>query len=220
MVTHMKQSINFLFPVYEMSFSGQNLKFSKEFREDLRICRYLDLQTLRNEYFKYIINRYGFFWPGECVFELGGYIEIECELVLENGLSFREATIMMQILLKKYIRNFLDAYRESPDKTIKGEILSTIIPDLEADDFGYLFTRKVKSINGKKGKWSNIGKLIREIRNLGPDSQIIKIHHSCTSNNSSQFFLNLKPPKTPKEIKAEQEVDRRIKLRSKKIVIS
>jgi hypothetical protein len=214
-VTGLRQSVYFTFPIYEMRLSAENLSFSKEFREDLRICRYLELQTLRNEYFKYIISKYGFFWPGECVYHLGGYIELEYELVLQEELSFREATLMMQILIKKYLRNLLVAYKESPTKQIKGAMLGKILTELEADDFGYLFTRRIKSLNGKSGKWDNIGKMIREIRNLGPECQIIKIHHPAFTNNSSQFFLNLKPPKTPKELKAEEELDKRMKLRSK-----
>lgn len=215
MVKGLRQSTFFLFPVYEMSLSAENLRFSKEFREDLRICRYLDFQTLRNEYFKYIVSKYGFFWPGECLFELGGYVEIECELILEHELTFREAAHMMRILYKKYLRNFLVAYDSSADKVIKGEVLSTLIPELKADDFGYLFTRRVRSVNGVEGKWDNIGKILREIRKLGPKSQILSVRHSCSSNNSSQFLLNLKPPKTEKELKAEEELDRRIKLRSR-----
>lgn len=217
MVRGLRQSVYFLFPVYEMSLSAQNLRFSTEFREDLRICRYLDFQTLRNEYFKYIISKYGFFWPGECIFELGGYIELECELVLESELTFREAAHMMRIMYKKYLRNFLVAYQESPDKIIRGDVVSTLIPRLQADDYGYLFTRQVKSINGRRGEWTNIGQMIREIRRLGPESQILRVRHSCSSNNSSQFILNLKPPKTEEELKAEEELDRRIKLRGRPV---
>lgn len=214
-MSSISQSLYFLFPVHEFRMGAENLKFSKEFREDLRICRYLDLQTLRNEYFKYIISKYGFFWPGECVFELGGYIEVECELVLENELTFREATIMMQIMYKKYLRAFLTGYRASKDKTIRGDILAKILPELRADDHGYLFTRRVKSLNGKQGKWPDIGKMIRELRALGPESQIVKIKHPCASNNSGQFFLNLKPPKTEEELKREKDLDYRIRLRGR-----
>lgn len=215
-VTGLRQSIFFLFPVYELRLSAENLQFSREFREDLRICRYLELQTLRNEYFKYIISKYGFFWPGECVYELGGYIELDYELFLEEELSFREAAHMMQILIKKYLRNLLVEYKASPTKQVKGASVANLLVPLEADDFGYLFTRKVKSLNGRPCKEDlSIGRMIREIRHLGPESQIIKVHHPCFTNNSSQFLLNLKPPKTEKEEKAEEELDKRMKLRSR-----
>ena len=211
-VRHLKQSLYFYFPVYETQLTANNLIFSKEFGEDMRICKCLQSKTIRNHYFRYVIQKYGFFFFPETEILLGGYLQLDISLDFDTKISLREALQKFQILYKKYFKQFLLAYKANKEGKVKGEIVEGLMQDLDVKEEGFRFQKKFTAVNQQEPNERHIGKILKRFRNLTEDLMLVKINTPFSTSNKAQFVLNFRPPNTKKQIKAALEIEKNQKL--------
>ena len=219
-VSRIRQRWYFSLPTHELTLQPDDFQFSAEFLNDLRVCRSLKSQVLRNEYFKYMTQKYGFYHVMGWKLTLGGYVSVVSDLKIKGTMTMSEAIADLQTLYKKHWSRFLAEFKKSNDGSVRGDVVQDLLTDFVMENREYSFSRKFDMINGKAQREKGIGKILKSFRSLGPNLQIIKAGLAGWDGNRKQFIFRFKSPlvKERNKFKDKKRKDTRKKKSGKQIL--
>ena len=193
-VSRIRQRWYFSLPTHELTLQPEDFQFSADFLNDLRVCRSLKSQVLRNEYFKFMTQKYGFYHVMGWKLTLGGYVSVVSDLRIKGTMTMSEAIADLQGLYKKHWARFLSNFRKSSDGSVKGDVVQDLLTDFVMENREYSFSRKFDMINGKAQREKGIGKILKSFRSLGHNLQILKAELGGWDGNRKQFIFRFKSP--------------------------
>lgn len=141
---------------------------------------------------------------------------MEITLTLDEETLLRVAVEMFQILCKKYFKQFLIAFKSSPNSQIQGNDLEKFFKYFEIRDYGFSFKKECTEVNNEPFEDNtSFVSIMKKMRNLREEAVLIGFGKSSIRGNKKDFILNLKFPKTEARKKIDEDFERDQKLKSK-----
>lgn len=193
-VSRIRQRWYFSLATHELQLRPEDFQFTAEFLNDLRVCRSLKSQVLRNEYFKYITGKYGFYHVMNWKLTLGGYVSVVSDLRVKGTMTMSEAVADLQDLYKKHWSRFLADLKKNKNGTVRGDVVQDLLTDFVMDNKEYSFSRRFDMINGKAQREKGIGKILKMFRSLKGGIQLLRAELPGWDGNRRNFIFRYKSP--------------------------
>ena len=192
----LKQSIFFSLPSVSVTPDASSVVFSKRFMEDLRLARFLPNKRYKHDVFDMMVRKYGFLHFQAAGLERGSFLELELEIVFEEGVNFDQAIRNLKTMWKQHMWDFLKDYKKNKTvRRISLETLSNLLPTLEFKGEGFWFRRKVIGVLGELVEEVDPEKVIDALKEPGEKIQVVRVCHDLAGINRDQFVFSFRRTK-------------------------